>query len=79
MICRSSTSTARWKPYPTKASIWLTRFTCRRRLTTTQGTSRPENLQRGYTLRNLLTLQALDVMITGLSEDQATPEATPAE
>jgi hypothetical protein len=37
-----------------------------------------ENLQRGYTLRNLVTLQALDVLLKGLAEDAATPEATSA-
>ncbi len=42
------------------------------------GNFTPENLQRGYTLRNLLTLQALDVMIKGLAENSATPEATVA-
>ncbi len=42
------------------------------------GNFTPENLERGYTLRNLITLQALDVLITGLTEDAATPEATDA-
>jgi hypothetical protein len=42
------------------------------------GNFTPENLERGYTLRNLLTLQSLDVMIKGLNEDAATPEATAA-
>ena len=38
----------------------------------------PENLERGYTLRNLVTLQSLDVLYKGLvlGEDLATPEAT---
>ena len=43
------------------------------------GNFTPENLERGYTLRNLLTLQALDVIITGLNENSVTPEATAAE
>ncbi|MEO8393419.1 MAG: SGNH/GDSL hydrolase family protein [Chloroflexota bacterium] len=43
------------------------------------GNFTPENLERGYTLRNLLTLQSLDVMIKGLTEESATPEATAAE
>ncbi|MBI1256112.1 MAG: hypothetical protein GC204_01455 [Chloroflexi bacterium] len=43
------------------------------------GNFTPENLQRGYTLRNLLTLQALDVVISGLNGESATPEATAAE
>lgn len=38
-----------------------------------------ENLERGYTLRNLITLQALDVLWRGLEGDaEATPEATEA-
>jgi hypothetical protein len=42
------------------------------------GNFTPENLERGYTLRNLVTLQALVVPITGLAEGEATPEATAA-
>jgi hypothetical protein len=40
----------------------------------------PENLERGYTLRNLVTLQSLDVLYKGLvlGENMATPEATAA-
>ena len=40
------------------------------------GNFTPENLERGYTLRNLLTLQSLDVIIKGLNGDAATQEAT---
>ena len=42
------------------------------------GNFTPENLERGYTLRNLITLQALDGLWRGLTMDQAeaTPEAT---
>jgi hypothetical protein len=43
------------------------------------GVFTPENLERGYTLRNLITLQALDVLRQGLADDaEATPEATAA-
>lgn len=40
------------------------------------GNFTPDNLERGYTLRNLVTLQALDVLVKGLTVDAATPEAT---
>lgn len=42
------------------------------------GVFTPENLERGYTLRNLITLQALDGLWRGLTMDEAeaTPEAT---
>ncbi len=40
------------------------------------GNFTPANLQQGYTLRNLVTLQALDVLYKGLIEDQGTE--TPA-
>ncbi len=42
------------------------------------GNFTPDNLQRGYTLRNLLTLQSLEILDQGLVENAATPEATTA-
>ncbi|MCC6805337.1 MAG: SGNH/GDSL hydrolase family protein [Anaerolineae bacterium] len=40
------------------------------------GNFTPENLERGYTLRNLVTLQALDVILTQLLEPQLAPEVS---
>ena len=40
------------------------------------GNFTPENLERGYTLRNLITLQSLDLLWRGLTSSEATPEAT---
>lgn len=40
------------------------------------GNFTPANLQQGYTFRNLITLQALDVLWRGIVEGEATPEAT---
>ena len=40
------------------------------------GVFTPENLERGYTLRNLVTLQALDVLLTDLSLIEPAAEAT---
>ena len=42
------------------------------------GVFTPENLERGYTLRNLVTLQALDVLLTDLSLIEPAAEATDA-
>lgn len=43
------------------------------------GNFTPANLERGYTFRNLITLQALQVLMDGISEaPAATPEATAA-
>ncbi len=42
------------------------------------GVFTPENLERGYTFRNLITLQSLDILWRGLTETETTPEATEA-
>ncbi len=38
------------------------------------GNFTPANLQRGYPFRNLITLQALDILYHGLIQGEATPE-----